>query len=75
MDTSSSNEVVASFSVDDGFITVISKAQKRRFTEERKMAEIRMAIQTTKTSQNAKKLDPPSKPTNGHHLQPIGKRR
>lgn len=49
----------------DGFSTVISKAHKRQVTEDRKMTEIQMTIQVTKTAQSAKKLEPPLEPAKG----------
>lgn len=75
-DTSLSREAIStSASTDDDFTTVISKAKKRRVTEERKMIEIQIDIQAAKTVQSTKKLDPPPELANGNHVRPTKKRR
>ncbi|KAM7474353.1 hypothetical protein LguiB_021596 [Lonicera macranthoides] len=53
---------------------VVSKALKRRVTEERKMLEIQMAIQVAKAVQSAKMLHPPPMPAKGYHLRLARKR-
>lgn len=68
-----SREVVGSSSADDGFITVVSKARKRRITMECKMIGIQMAIQVAKSAQSVKKLNPTPEPVNDYHLRPARK--
>ena len=71
---SSSRKAIASSLADDGFPTMISKAQKRRVTEEHKMIEISIDIQAAKTAQSVKKLDPSPGPAKSYHLRSARKR-
>ena len=50
LNTSSSREVVASTSTNDGFTTVVSKVHQIKVSEECKMTEIQMAIQVAKSA-------------------------